>query len=180
MFLNIITACSRPENLKVIAESINIPKENYRWLVIFDSNELPDENLIPNNCEVYLHTNPDSKVGNSQRNYAIGLVIDGHVYSNDDDTLIHPNLWENIKDLTEDFISFSQENKDGSLRLRGDRIELNHIDSHNFIVTRQTIGETTWQVSTYAGDGYFAMECYNKALTKKYVPLVLSTYNKLR
>lgn len=180
MFLNIITACSRPENLKTISESINIPKENYRWIVVFDLPELPEANMIPDNCEVYVHKNPNSKVGNSQRNFAIGLVIEGHVYSNDDDTAIHPNLWENIKDLTEDFISFSQENKDGSLRLSGDRVEINHIDSHNFIVTRQTIGETEWQIGTYAADGHFAMECYNKALTKKYVPLVLSTYNKLR
>lgn len=180
MFLNIITACSRPENLKTIAESINIPEENYRWIIVFDSTELPDVSLIPNNCEVFTHIHPDSRVGNSQKNFGIGLAIDGHVYFNDDDTIIHPNLWTNIKDLTEDFISFSQENKNGSLRLRGDRIEIEHIDSHNFIVSRQTIGETLWQLGTYAADGYFAIECYNKALTKKYVPLVLSTYNKLR
>lgn len=29
MFLNIITPCTRPENLHKISESINIPKENY-------------------------------------------------------------------------------------------------------------------------------------------------------
>ena len=162
MFLNIITACSRPENLKTIAESINIPKENYRWIVVFDSNELPNECLIPDNCEVYTHINSESRVGNSQRNFAIGLIIDGHVYSNDDDTTIHPNLWENIKDLDEDFISFSQEELNGTIRLRGDNIQLNHIDSHNFIVSRQTIGESKWQLGTYAAHGYLAMVCYNK------------------
>lgn len=180
MFLNIITACTRPENLKIISESINIPKENYRWIVVFDLPELPDARLIPDNCETYLHRNTESCVGNSQRNFAISLVIDGHVYSNDDDTVIHKDLWNNIKNLDDDFISFIQEDNDGTVRLYGNTIKIGHIDSHNFIVSRQTIGETKWINNIYAADGYFAMECYKKALTKKYIPLTLSTYNKLR
>lgn len=180
MFLNIVTACSRPENLHRISQSINIPKENYRWIVVFDLDELPSKDLIPDNCEVYLHRDKESLVGNSQRNFANGLVIDGHVYSNDDDTILHPNLWENIKDVIEDFISFMQENPDGSIRLKGNVIAVNHIDTHSFIVSRQTIGETTWVPNVYAADGQFAAECYKKSLTKKYIPLVLSTYNSLR
>ncbi len=101
-------------------------------------------------------------------------------YSNDDDTILHPNLWENIKDVTEDFISFKQENPDGSIRLQGNVIAVNHIDTHSFIVSRQTIGETMWVPNVYAADGQFAAECYKKSLTKKYIPLVLSTYNSLR
>ena len=99
MILNIITPCSRPENLHLISKSINIPKENYRWIVVFDFDELPDKELIPNNCEVYLHRDSDSTAGHAQRNYAIDLIEDGYVYSNDDDTLLHPELWENIKDI---------------------------------------------------------------------------------
>jgi hypothetical protein len=180
MFLNIITPCSRPENLHKISQSINIPKDDYRWIVVCDMDELPSSDLIPDNCEIYTHKNPESGWGHSQRNFGIGLITEGHVYCNDDDTIIHPNLWENIKDLDEDFISFMQENPNGTVRLKGDKIALEHIDSHNFMVSRQTIGESTWLVDTYAADGYFAMECYNKSLTKKYIPLVLSTYNSLR
>ena len=180
MFLNIITPCSRPINLHKISKSINIPRENYRWIVVCDSKTPPPSALIPDNCEIYCHTNIDSKFGNSQRNYAIGLCIEGHVYFNDDDTSIHPKLWETVKDLNDDFISFKQNEKNGELRLSGDVIEVNNVDSHNFIVSRQTIGETEWLIDQYSADGYFAAECYKKALTKKYVPLVLSTYNKLR
>ena len=63
MYLNIITPCSRPENLHKIAESINIPKDNYRWIVVCDLDELPNANLIPQNCEIYTHKNKESVAG---------------------------------------------------------------------------------------------------------------------
>ena len=50
MFLNIITPCSRPHLLHRIAESINIPKENYRWIVVFDAETIPDSIPV---CEAY-------------------------------------------------------------------------------------------------------------------------------
>ncbi len=34
MFLNIITPCSRPDNLNEVSKSINIPPEHYRWIVL--------------------------------------------------------------------------------------------------------------------------------------------------
>lgn len=185
MFLNIITPCSRPENLHTISSSINIPREHYRWIVVFDMDELPDSSLIPDNCEVHLHRNPQSTVGHSQRNFAIELIQSGHVYMNDDDTILHANLWENIKDLDMDIISFSQENSDGSLRLVGDRMEPCHIDSHNFIVSRRLIGDRRWIVDKYDADGLFAREMYyalqeNLEFTGAFIPEVLSTYNSLR
>ncbi len=68
--LNIITPCSRINNLQIISESINIPKENYRWIVVYDSLILPNSDLIPSNCEFYLHKDINSVFGNAQRNYA--------------------------------------------------------------------------------------------------------------
>jgi hypothetical protein len=180
MFLNIITPCSRPENLLRISESINIPKENYRWVIVYDGIMLPKDELIPENCEIYFHTDMKSKVGHSQRNFALKLINDGHVYFNDDDTIIHPNLWDNIKNLDSDFISFKQEEKNGKLRLMGNLIKVFNIDSHNFIVKRSIIGDTLFIVDDYNADGYFAEECYSKSNTKNYINKVLSTYNILR
>jgi hypothetical protein len=178
MFLNIITPCCRPENLHKISESINIPKDNYRWIVVFDMDQLPDKNLIPDNCEVYLHRNPHSIAGHSQRNFALEFIRNGYIYSNDDDTILHKDLWENIKDLDSDFITFFQEDKFGTIRLVGE-VEINKIDSHNFIVKYDIIGETKFIINQYAADGYFAIECYNKAKTKTKIDKVLSTYNSL-
>lgn len=180
MFINIITPCSRPENLHIISKSINIPKENYRWLVIFDLDEYPNKELIPDNCEIFLHRNPLSIAGHSQRNYSLDLINHGFVYSNDDDTTLHPELWDTIKDLRTDFISFPQLNKNGSLRLVGNNIMVGHIDSHNFMVSRSIIGESRFMIDKYDADGYFAMECYNKTENRTFINKPLSIYNLLR
>ena len=176
MFLNIITPCSRPQNLLKISESINIPKENYRWIVVCDSLSLPDENLIPKNCEIYCHKNINSIVGNSQRNYAIDMVDHGHVYFLDDDTLIHNELWENIKDLEDDFISFIQIDKNRTVRLVSNVIEVGGIDTGNFIVSHKIIGNSRW-INLYYGDGVFAKECYLKSKKILHINKPLSIYN---
>jgi hypothetical protein len=178
MFLNIITPCSRPENLQIISSSINIPKENYRWIVIFDMFKKPDN--IPENCESYCFKDSKSIVGNAQRNFALNLIKDGHIYFNDDDTVIHKDLWENIKYLDEDFISFMQESKNKKIRLKGSEIRPCKIDSHNFIVSKNCSKNIKWNIEIYEADGLFASECYKEAQTKMYIEKVLSTYNALR
>jgi hypothetical protein len=180
MFLNIITPCSRPENLITISKSINIPKKNYRWIVVFDGETLPDKELIPKNCEIYSHTNKNSIVGHSQRNYALDMINDGYIYFNDDDTVIHNKLWDNIKDLDNDFISFMQEDINGNIRLIGDKIVVGHIDSHNFIVHSSLIGNTKFIITKYDADGHFANECFRQSKNSKHINIVLSTYNSLR
>jgi len=180
MFLNIITPCSRPENLQKISKTINIPKEHYRWIVVCDMDKLPSKELIPENCEVHLYRENGSVVGHSQRNYALSIINDGYIYFNDDDTLLHPELWENIKDIDTDFISFIQSKKDGSIRLLGNVIQVSQIDSHNFIVSKNTIGDTKFIIDKYDADGYFAKECYEKSLNKTYIDKSLSIYNSLR
>jgi hypothetical protein len=180
MFLNIITPCSRPENLLTISKSINIPIENYRWIVVFDGKVLPLKELIPENCEIYLHTNQESVVGHSQRNYALEIIKDGYVYFNDDDTIIHEELWDNIKDLDNDFISFIQEKKDGTVRLIGNEVRVNKIDSHNFITHNSIIGNTRFDITKYYADGHFAEECFAKSKNNIHINMILSTYNALR
>jgi hypothetical protein len=181
MFLNIITPCSRPENLHEISKSINIDRSDYRWIVVLDMDEMPNIDLIPLNCEIYLHKDPISVFGNAQRNFALDLVEDGHIYFNDDDTTIHPDLWDNIKDLRQGFISFSQNNQDGSLRLEGNNIKLHSIDSHNFVVHIKIVewSSSRFKITEYDADGYFAIECYNKPCSKIFIPKVLSIYNSL-
>jgi hypothetical protein len=177
MFLNIITPSCRPENLDIISKSINIPRDQYRWIVVFDSTEVPEN--IPDNCEFYNIKDAKSTSGNAQRNLALNLVTHGHVYFNDDDTIMQPNLWEEIKDLEEDFISFKQVNKDGSIRLEGNNISVGNVDSHNFVVSKECMGDIRWVLNRYDADGVFAHECYNKANTTLYIPKVLSVYNSL-
>jgi hypothetical protein len=179
MFINIITPCIRPENLEKISKSINIPRDQYRWIVVFDLLDKPEN--IPDNCEWYNIKDVDSTSGNAQRNFALNLVTHGHIYFNDDDTIMQPELWDEIKneDL-QDFISFKQANKDGSIRLEGINISVGTIDSHNFITSVECVGDTRWVLDRYDADGVFARECFEKAKTILHISKILSVYNTLR
>lgn len=178
MFLNIITPCTRPNNLFEIAKSINIPPEQYRWIVVFDANEIPAD--VPAECEPYAVKIEGSVYGNGQRNHAIDKVEKGHLYFNDDDTIIHPSLWHNISHLNVHFISFSQDWKNGSVRLKGDVIQVGNIDSHNFVVSKECVGDKRWTLDKYEADGIFARECFTDAASSVFIPSVLSTYNFLK
>lgn len=180
MFINIITPCVRPENLHKISKSINIPKENYRWIVVCDSEQLPNSDLVPDNCEVYIHKNPISMAGNDQRNFALSMVKSGHLYFNDDDTTIHPELWDTVKDLNNDFISFTQNEKSGQMRLKGDTIWYCHVDSHNILVSNDLVGDIKWHLDNYGADGRFAVDMFERCNNYLYIPKVLSIYNTLR
>lgn len=179
MYLNIITPVTRYGNLNAIRRSINIPKKNFRWICVFDGTTIP--NNIPSECEAYVYVDENSRMGNGQRNFALNLVKEGHIYFNDDDTTIHPFLWRRVESLDDhDFIHFSQINKDGSLRLEGDKVVLNCIDSHNFIVGKDCVGDTRWVLDRYDADGLFAHECYQKSILPIFIPKVLSVYNSLK
>lgn len=179
MFLNIITPCSRPQNLHTIAESINIPKENFRWIVVYDGVELPDKTLIPDICEAYCYQDPQSCVGHQQRNFAMDMISDGHIYFNDDDTILHNELWDSIKDLDNDFITFNQNTKEGGARLHNRPVQVGHIDSHNFIFKKE-ISEGIRFVNLYEGDGIFANQVHNRSKSYIHLNKVLSIYNYLR
>lgn len=177
MFLSIITPCSRPEFLDAVSKSINIPKNNYRWIVVFDSETIPEN--IPE-CETYCIKDVNSVCGNAQRNLGIDLVTEGWIYFNDDDTTMHPDLWHNIKDLDNDFISFDQVWTSGVHRLYGNIVKLSYVDSHNFILHTSLVGNERFVLSRRDADGIFAENCYNKAKNKYYINKVLSTYNSLQ
>ena len=180
IFLNIITPCARPKNLEIIEKSINIPKGNFRWIVVFDSNTIPNF-YIPSIAEAYCYKQKKSKFGNAQRNFALDLIEKGHVYFNDDDTIIHPELWQNIKNKNEyDFISFTQAAKNKKIRLIGNKIAVGSIDSHNFIVNHKICKDIRFEITNYCADGVFASHCYKKSNNILFMNKVLSIYNFLR
>lgn len=177
--LNIITPCSRPENLHIISQSINIPKDNYRWIVIYDGISLPSADLIPENCEIDFYYDADSCFGHYQRNYGMDLIKEGHIYFNDDDTIIHLELWDYIKDLENDFITFNQNDKNGGIRLENRGVAIRNIDSHNFIFSKELSNGLKF-VNDYVADGIFAEQLFSKSKSHIHIAKVLSIYNSLR
>lgn len=184
MFVNIITPCSRPENLSKIADSIKLPPSDYQWIIVHDANELPDRSLLPTQAIHIAKRVKGSISGNGQRNTALNLLGDRPntwIYFNDDDTVIHPELWGNVKaNPTADFIHFQQAYPDGSIRIYSNTVAVTHIDSHNFIFKTKLLGDTRWILEDYCADGHFANEIYKKANNPLYISTVLSTYNSLR
>ena len=181
MFLNIITPCSRPENLKTIEDTINIPQSNFRWIIVFDADCIPKDIYIPKNCETYSFQDNRSVVGHAQRNFALDIIKDGWVYFQDDDTTLHPDLWDNIKDSSADFIWFMQNWPDGNLRINGgESVNGGDIDSHNFIAQMSIIKDNRWIIDKYDADGYFAPLVYRLSHSSVKIPKVLSVYNSLR
>lgn len=186
-FINIITPCSRPENLKAMSESINIPKVAYRWIVVIDGAAGKFNVTLPRNAEVYYHRDPRSISGNAQRNYALGRIepfekprgFNSYVYFLDDDTLMHPDLYKAVRQLDNDFIHFDQENPDGSRRIGG-TVKVNHVDSGNVLIRRSLIGDIRWRSDLYHADGVFIERCFQKAKSPLYLPKSLSVYNALR
>lgn len=149
-------------------------------MCVFDFSYIPKN--IPNDCEAYMCLSErGSIVGNAQRNFALDRVEKGHIYFNDDDTVLHNRLWRKIEMLeNHDFIHFSQIEKNGGLRLKGDKISVGTIDSHNFIVSKECVGDTRWVLDRYDADGIFAETCYKKSKSPIFIPKVLSIYNYLR
>ena len=179
MLINIVTPCSRPENLKAIAESINIPSRHYRWIVVHDADEFPDMET-PKQAEQHLYREQGSISGNGQRNKALRLIADGYVLFLDDDTILHHNLWDAVCKADEDVVCWKQYWKDAGHRLDAGDFTVGHIDSGSFMVKRSVIGDLQWEVDRYDADGYFAQQIFSRKQTIRQINEYLSHYNHLR
>jgi hypothetical protein len=178
-FINIVTPCSRPESLRAIADSINIAKNHYRWIVVFDADEVPSVG-IPANAEAHAYHVEGGSAGHAQRNFANKMIQGGYVLQIDDDTILHPDFWEAVKDCTEDLVCWKQCHKDGLHRLNAGEWHLGHIDSGSFMADRKVIGDSQWIFNRYDADGYFAQEMRAKTESVKTIQQYLSFYNYLR
>lgn len=179
MLINIVTPCSRIQNLQAISESINIPKGSYKWFIVFDSDTIPDiEKGI--DASFYAVKNGDSISGNSQRNAAIDLINDGYVLFLDDDTILHQDLWEEVNKCEEDIISWMQCLPNGRHRLNSGIYEVGCIDSGSFMVKREIIGDLRWDIGKYDADGYFAKSVARNTKSQRRIDKYLSYYNFLR
>src|SRR5574343_255662 len=173
-FLNIITIIDKDnlKNLWKISESINIPKDNYKWIVICDSYDVVSYNKIPKNCVFY--SRQFSLVDNL--NFALDTINKKNklIYILTQDNTLHPFLWKNIKKLSNDFISFPQLTHNKELRLSGEDIGPGKTDFGNFIVRRDLIDDIRFRTDSPFIDGTFALDCFQKSKNSLFIPNPLS------
>jgi len=114
--LNIITPCSRPQNLELIARSIlcgfidkRLCLVPVRWWIVFDMNCLDYEQVnkacLSVSSEKYCVTQPTflfnektGEAGHQHRNLVLDILEEknekGWVYSVDDDNILHENFYK--------------------------------------------------------------------------------------
>jgi hypothetical protein len=181
--ISIITACSRPQNLKRIYESIDFTMVSM-WYIIYDTSNCRTYDfqfsLDPNQEKIIeLFCNKNGFAGHPQINLALDLIKDTFVYVMDDDNIFHKDFWTTLPNLDPEFVYTWDQNRiqEGRI-LKGDTIERNNIDTSQFIVPRELIGSTRWAVHKSAGDFRFISQIYKKHNDKfKYIPKVLCYHN---
>ena len=184
--LTIITPCARPENLKLLEESLEL--DRVKWLIVYDTKNGPFTPRYnhPNIREIGHPTPPGGRAGHAQRNEGMSHVVEGFIYFLDDDTVMHPGFWK-IFPLMKDeehFYTFDQQRWDEFVDVPGGTFKGNvpavtKIDSAQYVVPRHMCG--TFIEDDYRADGFFIaeMNCqYPGAHT--YIPTVASYYNYLR
>ena len=154
---NIVTACSRPENLNKIKQSLEPFTDKITWYIVYDSTKREVE--IPEKHQMFVDAIAEMSyfdwikqlsveggvTGSAQRNSALDIITDGYVYFLDDDNLLHQNLIPTIESMVElkaDNLGyvFSQQLENSVRKIRWESIKQTHIDTAQFMLHRTLIG----------------------------------------
>ena len=196
--LNIITRCSRIQNLNSVKKSIfTTDKFSITWYVMFDTTILKDiDSKILNEIQEsggksYFINSIPGDTGHQMINKAISEIQDGFVYVLDDDNIIHEDFYESLyESITnnpekEGFVFHQRvDGKDFTgLEIRtvnSDSVKVTKIDMAQFVATRSIIGDIRIVPMKYIGDGIFIEEVYNLNPEKFiFIDKVLCYYNYL-
>lgn len=171
--IEIITPCSRPENLPKMKAGIGF---DAIWHICYD---LAVTKFIP---DIFTYGCSGGVWGNSQRNLALFHILnnDSFVYCLDDDNLLHPDFFKSIKPIDKtnyDIITFDQLLEDGTIR-KGNNPSRTNIDQAQFLI-RKSIHEPYEQ--EHDADGILIEKLVNKYPERwLYLPKVLCYYNRLK
>ena len=164
--LYVITACSRPENLRFLTPSLARAAQGHdvTWHLRFDAER------------IYVG-------GQALKNRMLDEITDGWVWILDDDTLVYPDLFARAADVTVrnwtvEAIVVSQKRADGGILLAcRENVRVGQIDIGQVILHRDLIGDERIPL-TYDGDGIF-LEKVLAGANVVFVNDVLSLHNAL-
>jgi hypothetical protein len=169
VMITVITPCIRPDNLILLKESMDFNKV-CEWIIVYDQLKIPfQKNLFEDNEKIseYHFGNSDGISGNPQRNFALNLVKNkfSYIYYLDDDNIIHPVLYK-LSLLKNKIYTFNQITKENKLRLKGNNIKPDYIDSAMFLVYYPLVKDILWILDKYNADGYYIEQCYLNNIDK--------------
>jgi len=171
MKVTFITPLSRPYNIKLMHQSIinSVLKDmDWEWIVVEDGDSLAGSAVCLYTKYISYPKEGKGLSGNPQRNIALDHVdCDRYVYFLDDDNIVHLNLFQRANTILENSnkaLICSQLFKNGYIRLspRPDMIAPCHIDTAQFLVPRDIIGDLKWEDWNYCADGKFFSELYSQ------------------
>ena len=171
MAFHVLTACSRPENLRYVAPSLSraISRADglvdLHWHLRFDLER------------IYVG-------GQAVKNKLLDEITDGWVWILDDDTLVHEELFYRgalVVDRNPDAqaVVVSQRRADGGILLaRRENLRVGQIDVGQAILHRSLIGDERIPLS-YDGDGLFLEKVLAPPTVVCFIDDVLSLHNAL-
>jgi len=203
--LNVITACIRPNNLPLLAQSFAIAnklKIPINWIIVIDGRYVRDTDPIkrveeivskiidPNLTIVILLNDTYLKTWESPINLALALIKSGLVCIVDDDNIMHPEFIQTVYPiyLKEQSVGFvfhqlMSIEKGGNLKVRIAKfanLKPDKFDTAQFAITRDLIGDLKWCTTSNQPDGLFINTLFEEKRNKfKILDKILSYYNYL-
>lgn len=168
MNLHILTACTRPGNLRAVAESI------------------ADALLATDQVEVDWHIRFDldqQHVGGQHlKNEMLNDIVSGWVWILDDDTRVHPDLFRQLGEVCKPGVSavvFSQQcSRHETRHTNRGTLMVGGIDAGQAVMRRDLIGGYRIPLS-YDGDGHFLVKVLDDERVL-FLDEVLCYHNRLR
>ena len=186
MKINIITPCTRPQNLQKIYKSIKF--KFFAWYIVFDTSKVDlnsNQDIITklNKIQnVFTLDIPGGISGNSQRNFALDHIKEGYCYFLDDDNLLYHNFYNVLTSIhkthNKKIYTFNQLMPNGRIR-KGNVIKVTHIDQAQYIIDSSLLKDLRFE-QTYFADGILIEHLYNTNKEDFYIiDEVLCYYNWL-
>ena len=184
--ITILTICSRPKNISKLYKSIIEQKySNFKWIISFDSNDLPDIKIKDERIKILKYKNTKDDVTNYA---ALNNIFDktlikpeSFICVLDDDNIMYSNYLNVMNDTINSnkdikFIMYYQNFADGNLRfnIKTKNIKERHIDMAQVCYKNELIEDTRF-VQRYTGDGVFYETLFNKVKTNKNEWVILHT-----
>ncbi len=162
--INLVTAVSRPTNLKRIYQSIlqSLKRSSLKakWILVVDGpNVIPAgvwEMLQkgPVQVELLIHNGGKCSYGIAQKNLGMASVVTGFFHCLDDDNIVHPDFFSGLERAMraapgKRAFAFGQKRWDNvkSLTAAPDRMEYGKIDNTMFVVHQSLIAEKRYDLT---------------------------------